>query len=269
MNDPGSPWIQIPDDWLDDRYSAHDGYRAFQEYFALKIKPGVIREYLIGKGILLNARIEVERFSAQEHSGRLGVDATLRVSGRTRSGGVGTDSVEIYRTLDLTGRHCSFDKLGASTVNLKGFGVEYYRRVIPLLRKLGIERITTMAMTAPEESPEKYQFIGAYLWSLYGYSNDNMSGTLNQYIDYLQAERGLSLSKCEIDDILTINRMVRLAAEERHGDFTGAKFLLGKDRQDVPTRSIWWSGSHCNIYDESTTNIEMVELVDYLLGKIK
>ncbi len=60
--EPGeSPWIGVPEDWLDDKYSRHDGYRAFQEYFDLKIKPDVVNEYLIGKGILSTTKIEVAR----------------------------------------------------------------------------------------------------------------------------------------------------------------------------------------------------------------
>jgi hypothetical protein len=127
---PDAPWIEVPDDWLDDRLSGHDGYRAFQEYFSVRIKPDVINEYLMGNGILTATGIEMVRFSAQEKAA-----------------------------------------------------------------KLGIERITTMPMTGPEESPERYQFTGAYVWSFYGYSNDNMAGTLNQYIDYLKILRMLHCQK--------------------------------------------------------------------------
>ncbi len=77
MKNPGSPWIEVPDDWLDDRYFAHDGYRAFQEYFGVKIKPDVVNEYMIGKGILPFVKIEVGRFTANEIKGNMGVDATL------------------------------------------------------------------------------------------------------------------------------------------------------------------------------------------------
>jgi len=51
MGPKKSLWIQVPDDWLDDEYSTHPGYRAFQEYFNLKAKPSVVNEYLLGKRI--------------------------------------------------------------------------------------------------------------------------------------------------------------------------------------------------------------------------
>jgi len=229
----------------------------------------VINEYLAGKGILKHAQIEVVRFSAQETAGKIGIDATLGVTGTTRAGGYGTDSIEIYRTIDRSGKECSFDKLGASTINLKGFGVEYYRRVVPLLRKLGIEKIVTMPTTGPEESPEKYQFIGAYIWSFYGYTNNTMAGILNQYVDYLKNEKKISLSKAEEGDILGIQRMVKLATDSMHGEPTGEKFLRGKDAQGNPTRALWWKGNHKNINDESNSNIEMMELVNYLLLKMR
>jgi len=209
---PGaSPWIDVPDDWLDDKYSRHNGYRALQEYFGLKIKPDV----------------------------------------------------------DRADQQCSFDKLGASTVNLKGFGIEYYRRVVPLLRKLGIEKITTIPTTGPEESPEKYQFTGAYVWSFYGYTNSTMTGTLNQYIDYLKNVKKLALSKIEESAILKLTRMHHLALDFKRGEQTGKMFLLGIDEKDKPTRSIWWEGVHHNINDQSNHNEEMTELVDYLLDKIQ
>ena len=72
--------------------------------------------------------------------------------------------------------------MGAGKVSIMGFGAEYYRRVIPLLRELGIEKITTMPTTAAEHSLERHRLVGAYVWSFYGYSNDNMPETLNQYV---------------------------------------------------------------------------------------
>ncbi|MDQ7827274.1 MAG: hypothetical protein RDV48_31055 [Candidatus Eremiobacteraeota bacterium] len=66
-----SPWIEVPDDWLDDYYSRHAGYRAFQEYFGFRIKPSVINEYLLGEGICSKAHIEIARFTAQVMLGTL------------------------------------------------------------------------------------------------------------------------------------------------------------------------------------------------------
>jgi hypothetical protein len=270
MTPGASPWIDVPDDWLDDKYSGHDGYRALQEYCGVKIKPDVVNEYLIGKGIVPNVKIEVGRFAAQEIEGKLGIDATLDLAGVTRSGKRGTDSIEIYRTIDITEKECRFDKLGASSVYLGGFGVEYYRRVVPLLRKLGVEKMKTMPITAPEESPEIYQFVGAYIWSFYGYTNSTMAGTLDRYIDYLKQEKKIALSRDDEANILNFPRMRNLALDvQPNKEPTGMKFLTGLDGSDNPTRSIVWQGSHKNINENIETSIEMRELVDHILAKIK
>jgi hypothetical protein len=266
---PDAPWIEVHDDWLDDRLAGHDGYRAFQEYFSVRIKPDVINEYLMGNGILTATRTEMVRFSAQEKAGKLGVEATFLLTGATRVGGYGTDTVEIYRTIDLANKHCSFDKIGSSTVALRGFGVEYYRRAIPMLRKLGIEKIATMPTTGPEESPEKYRLAGAYIWSFYGYSNDKMPETLNKYIEYLRNVRKITLSPTEESAVLKLSRMRHLALDFKRGEQTGKKFLLGIDEHDKPNMAVWWNGTHRNINDESIFNEEMGELIKYLLSKIK
>jgi len=264
-----SPWVQVPDDWLDDKYSRDYSYRAFQEYFGLKVKPEVINEYLIGRSILPTAKIEVVRFSAQEISGKLGIDARIGVTGTTRIGGYGMDTVEIYRTINLADKQCSFDKIGSSTVNLGGFGVEYYRRALPLLEKLGVRKISTSLTTGPEETEKIYQFVGAYVWSHYGYTNTHMAGTLDHYIDYLRNIKKLPISRAEETAISSMARMVNIAEDTRHGERTGEMFLRGIDGNRKPTMSIWWNGVHNNISDRSDTNIEMYELTQYLLRKMK
>jgi hypothetical protein len=93
----------------------------------------------------------------------------MRVTGRLKQGGVGTDHIRIKRTFNRNNRECHFELMGAGKVSITGFGVDYYRRVIPLLRKLGIEKITTIPTTGPEYSPERYRLVGAYVWSRYGY----------------------------------------------------------------------------------------------------
>jgi hypothetical protein len=77
--EPESPWNQLPDEYLDRGFSSHRGYRAFQEYFGVKIKPEVINEYLLGEGICAAARIEVERFSSREMRGSLLAENDIRV----------------------------------------------------------------------------------------------------------------------------------------------------------------------------------------------
>ncbi|MDQ7825419.1 MAG: hypothetical protein RDV48_21640 [Candidatus Eremiobacteraeota bacterium] len=261
-----SPWIEVPDDWLDDEYSNHSGYRVFQEYFGLRARPGVINEYLLGSGICNSAQIEVERFSAKEISGRLKIKSTMKVTGPLKLGGTGTDKIRIHRTID--NKICKFDLMDASRVRIEGFGVEYYRRVIPLLRKLGIETIKTDPTTTAERSKEEYNLIGAYVWSFYGYSNDDMKETLNQYADYLKKVRGIKLTPDRENKIMSITRMCKLAKNKLpNGEKTGKKFLMGMDAHDKPIRPVWWSGTHQDINDESTD--EMSELIDHLLDRIK
>jgi hypothetical protein len=262
-----SPWIEVPDDWLDDRYSRDDSYRAFQEYFGLKVKPEVINEYLIGKGILPTTKIEVERFSAKEAYGKLGVDATLGVSGVTRTGGRGHDTIEINKTINLIGKHCSFDNIDSSKVYIRGFGVEHFRRAFPLLDRLGIQKVTAMPVTGPDENPEKYQVAGAYVWSFYGFSNDNMQGTLREYVKYLQEVKGIPISETDREWLAkAIPRMRLLAIDQKHGQKMGKQFLLGMDANGKSTRSIWWNGTHGNIRDRGDE--DMRELEKYLIWRL-
>ncbi|MDQ7825091.1 MAG: hypothetical protein RDV48_19980 [Candidatus Eremiobacteraeota bacterium] len=263
-----SPWREVPDDWLDDEYSSHQGYKAFQKYFGMKVKPAVINEYLLGEGICRSAKIKVERFSAQETLGNFAIKGTMNVTGPLKQRGTGTDHIIIHRTVDKKQRTCKFDLMGASKVRIEGFGVEYHRRVIPILRKLGIEKIRTDPTTTTEHSKERYNLIGAYVWSFYGYSNDDMAGTLKQYIDYLKNEKRIMLNAAQESDIMSISRMRKLAEDIMpHGEKTGKKFLLGLDANNKPTRDVWWGGTHHNIYDERTN--EMSELIDHLLYKIR
>ncbi|MDQ7825082.1 MAG: hypothetical protein RDV48_19935 [Candidatus Eremiobacteraeota bacterium] len=264
-----SPWIEVPDDWLDDEYSSHPGYKAFQEYFGLKVKPGVVNEYLLGEGICPAAPIEIERFSAKEISGALKIEGVMKVTGPLKLGGKGTDSIKIHRTIDNNKKMCKFDLMSASKVRIEGFGVEYYCRVIPLLRKLGIETIKTDPTTTAEHSKERYNLIGAYVWSFYGYSNDTMAETLNQYVDWLKKVKRINLSQALENNKRNMPRMFNLARDKINGEDTGKKFLMGLDANDKPTRSVWWSGTHHDINDESAKNEEMTELIKHLLRKIR
>ncbi|MHC9542247.1 MAG: hypothetical protein AB9903_22280 [Vulcanimicrobiota bacterium] len=153
-------------------------------------------------------------------------------------------------------------------MGIKGFGVEYYRRVIPFLRKLGVEKIKTHPTTTAEYSQERHRLVGAYIWSFYGYSNDNMTETVNQYVDWLMNVKNISLSKALENDKRNLPRMLDLATDNINGEDTGTKFLLGMDARDKPTLSIWWSGTY-DINDESSNNKEMKELINYLLRKMK
>ncbi|MGV8124978.1 MAG: hypothetical protein AB2L14_34960 [Candidatus Xenobiia bacterium LiM19] len=39
---PGkSPWIKVPDDWLDKEYSANAGHTTLQESFNLSVRPAI------------------------------------------------------------------------------------------------------------------------------------------------------------------------------------------------------------------------------------
>ncbi|MHC9542258.1 MAG: hypothetical protein AB9903_22340 [Vulcanimicrobiota bacterium] len=77
------------------------------------------------------------------------------------------DAIAIARTLDKNKRSCSFDWLSSGKVILPGgFGREYYRKAIPLLRKLGIESLSLKALTTSEK-PDSGNEVGAYVWSFY------------------------------------------------------------------------------------------------------
>jgi hypothetical protein len=270
MMKPGSPWRELPNEYLDREFSSHRGYRAFQEYFCISVKPEVINEYLLGAGICAAAQIEVERFSSREMRGSLVVEGVMRVMGCLKQGGVGSDHIRIKRTFNRNNRECHFDLMGAGKVGIAGFGVEYYRRVIPLLRELGIERITTMPTTGPDNSHERHRLVGAYVWSFYGYSNDDMAETLVRYIDYLKKIKKIRLDRAAEDDILAIKRMLDLAKDELpNGEETGRKFLLGLDARDKPLKIAAWHGTHHDINDESLHNEEMTELIAHLLSRTR
>jgi len=265
-----SPWREVPDDWQDGEYSNHSGYRAFQEYLGLKVKPDIVNEYLLGEGICPYAETEIERFTATESSGNLLCEGTLKVNGPLKQGGKGTDFIKIRRTLNINDKECHFNLMGASKVRIKAFGVEYYRRVIPLLRKLGVEKIKTHPTTTAESSQERYNLLGAYVWSFYGYSNDNITEMLNKYVEYLKNVKGIKLTPDRENKIMSITRMIDLANNKQpNGEETGEKFLKGLDASDKPVRTIWWSGTHHNINDESIQNEEMTELIAHLLKKMR
>jgi hypothetical protein len=138
------------------------------------------------------------------------------------------------------------------------------------LRRIGIDKIITMPTTGLEYSPERYRLVGAYVWSFYGYSNDTIHETLNQYVNYLKKVRGIQLPVQEENKIRSNKRMLDLAKyKQPNGEESGKKFLLGLDAQDKPTRTVGWRGTHHNINDESPHNEEMTELIKYLLKKMK
>ncbi len=96
-----------------------------------------------------------------------------------------------------------------------------------------------------------------------------MAETLIQYVDYLKNIKGFNLTQDQQNRVLNTTRMLDLVQDQFNGEITGEKFLKGLDAQDKQTRSVWWYGTHQNIYDESSKNIEMTELVEYLRRKMK
>ncbi len=211
------PWIEVPDDWLDDEYSTHSGYRVFQEYFNLKVKPSVINEHLFGERIKQDDAFKVDSFEVEhQKDGSLSVLAGLKVKGFTKrdwkiTREIEEDVIAIARAFDRNKRSCSFDWLSSSKIILPdGFGREYYRKAIPLLRKLKLERLSLKALTTPEK-PDSGNVVGAYVWSFYGYSNENMEKTLEEYIEFLKNLKGIIL-RPELEKAkLNIRRMRRLA----------------------------------------------------------
>jgi hypothetical protein len=267
MTTGAAPWIDVPDEWVDDKFSCHNGYRAFQEYFGVKINTKVLNTFLLGHGIGPRGAVRVTSFDVHHEKSILVVESELAVVGPTWKDPRVTDTskVALIRTFDREGKLCEFVLMSSSPVKLpQGFAREYYRRVIPLLRTLGIKQIKTSPLTTAEHLWTRQRSIGCYVWSFYGYTNDDMPGTLNEYIRYLSNVKRIKITSEEEGRIVDISRMRDLATDMVRGENTGQYFLRGMDEYGNPSKEVKWSGTHHDIFDESIDNIEMSELTEHI-----
>jgi len=286
-----SDWVEVPDDWIDREHSGNPGIAKLQDFLGKNVKEEVVRKHLLAEGIGKPGALEI-RYIETETSARraneLTVKAMIKVEGvawkkkddatglfveNTDHGLIRKDEVLFKRTFikdkngDIAGVY--FDLMGVGKARLPDrFAKEYYLRVIPFLKKIGVRYIEIDATTeADNPKCEDGRYIGAYVWCRYGYKNKKIGETIEQFLKYLQDDRKTSLTPEEIDDIRAINKMRRLALMEidKNGIIikAGNNFLKGYDATGKPTRGISWEGIIPNIHDNASP--EMDELIKELL----
>jgi hypothetical protein len=162
----------------------------------------------------------------------------------------------------------AFGSIGVGAAMLPdSFADEYYLRAIPFLRKIGVEEVTITAMTTAENPEEEAgRYIGAFIWPRYGYTNQDMNGTINDLLNWLKEDRKLNLDAEHIDYIKSMKCMRKLAdyeVEINGKDVkVGSSYLLGDDGTGKFTRDILWIGVIPNI--NKLGSDEMLELSDRL-----
>ncbi|MDQ7825417.1 MAG: hypothetical protein RDV48_21630 [Candidatus Eremiobacteraeota bacterium] len=144
-----SPWIEVPDDWLDDDYARDRAYQRIQRYFRKTVKPQIINEYLLGEG--KNHRREALKVNYVkfeiDSKGILQIFARMACKAYDKNGKTVTGGGTIKRSLNRKNREVHFTEMLPDDYKTrpfpKGFSYLYYRKSIPLLRKLEYSTIKT------------------------------------------------------------------------------------------------------------------------------
>ncbi len=291
---PGEPlWVDITDDWLDDEYSSEPEIAEIQRFLGKKVKAEVIRRHLLAEGIGKPGALEIRHIETETSARRpheLTIKAMIRVEGvawkdkdpetglfveNTDHKLIKKDAILMRRTFIKNDRgdvdRAYFDTMGVGKAKLPdNFGREYYKRAIPLLRKLEVTSVDTEPTTeADDPKREEGRYIGAYVWPRYGYKNTNMNETLDEFLKYIQNDRKIKLSDEEAYDIKSITIMNKLSGHEIARDDqkvkVGSDFLKGYDANGKPTRGVSWHGTIPDIHNNASP--EMVMMIEELLRK--
>ncbi len=284
---PGeSPWIEVPDDWLDDCYSIDPEIRKFQEFVGLKVKAGVLRRHLLADDIgnpgelslnniivdctdhqmcTITAHYEVYGMAWKVYNEGTGLFIENRNRNIKKNG-----RIKITRIIRKGGagavNSIAFSSMGVGVAKLPDdFADAYYMRAIPFLQKIGVKTVTLTAITeAHNPSSDMGRLLGGYLWSKYGFTNgrmDEKSGEVieqidqikSQFLHYLGELRNIQISNDEVDYIKSMTRMNRLSQHTIKRDEidlrTGRDFLLGDDGTGTYSRDVIWLGVIPDIHD--------------------
>lgn len=253
------PWEKIPSWFYDDNPLSRDDvrkndelriYTEIQRYFGKNISPRAVNEFLFGDNI------KCVRLIGLESAPSLNPDKwTIKAAIKLPNG----NDAELRQTFNKSDRSVYFDSLKSikrEDVFPRGFPQEFFRRNIPALRELAIEKYEITAY-----SNYSAGYYGAYVWCRYGFTNRNMRLTLQKYVLYLEDYHCIYLDSKRRDDIMRLRRMRDLADHEIKGKRIAEEFLLGK------RINCEWNGIIQNIFNEGS--IEMDELIKYLMRKEK
>lgn len=252
--EPKEPWKKIPDWFYDDKPISNDDvendeslriYQGIQKYFGKNISPRAVDEFLFGDNAEGVKLINLESESSGSPD-KWTIKAILRLPN-------GNDA-EFKQTFNKAEKGLYIDLLKSlrrEDVFPKGFPQEYFKRSIPALRELGIEKIELNAY-----SNYSAGYYGAYVWSRYGFTNKNMKLTLQKYILYLEDYHSIYLDSKQRNAIMKIDRMNKLADEKIKGKEIAKEMLLGK------RTTCDWNGIIPDIFNEKSS--EMDELIKYI-----
>jgi len=290
--EPELPWKKIPDDWLDKDWNADPEIEKFQRFIDKKVKPEIIKEYLLSEGIGAPGALQITSIKVNSYNSlEAEISAEIKVTGQRwkkwnnlkkqyepndDENDITTDTVLMIRTLHKNSKgklyRAHFDLMGVGEAKLPpSFADEYYKRVIPFLKKIGVKQIDTDPTTTKyNPNSSEGRLLGAYVWCDYGYTNENMAYTLSQFLKYVKDVRGITLSNRQIAEINNYTRMRQLAQRpitvQGKDIKLGKEFLLGdSDGTGNYTHTARWSGIIPDIADE--TSDEMFELIEKLERK--
>ncbi len=284
--EPG--WVEVPDDWIDRKRSDNPEIARIQEFLGKNVKEEVIRKHLLAEGIGKPGELKITAITTNADKSRGEIRADFKVVGmawkdQDRNTGLFFENRDkslikegktyITRIIKKDGnghiKAAAFGAIGAGTAMLPdNFADEYYLRAVPFLQKIGVETVTITAMTTAENPEEEEgRYVGAFIWPNYGYTNEKMNETRDQFLEYLQKDRGLKLNNDEVNDIKSRERMREILTHsitrDGEGLSAGIDFLLGDDGTGNYSRDVMWTGIIPNINDRNSK--EMVELRDTLV----
>ncbi|MDQ7827281.1 MAG: hypothetical protein RDV48_31090 [Candidatus Eremiobacteraeota bacterium] len=276
-----SPWIEVPDDWLDDDYAQDMDYQRIQRYVNMPVYPQIIDEHLLGEGKNhRNETLSVKTVKSEiDSDGRLQISGILTCHTYDKNGKMVTGGGEIQRSLDRQKGEVLFIKMLPYDFRRKpfprGFSYLYYRKAIPLLRKLDYSTIKTHAYSDGDRHR------GAAQWSIFGYSLDPdpqhnhpwsaNSRIFDKFLTWLEDHRETEVTdkvKQDIQRFKKVGRMKRLYFYEyidpKGFAHKGKDYLEGKCGKDLTkSQTVDWYGIIPDINNENT--IEMAELIDTLM----
>jgi len=289
-------WVNVPDDWTDKKRSDNPEIAKIQEFLGKNVKEEVIRKHLLADGIGKPGALEITNIRVSGDSRRCTIVADYEVNGvawKVKDEKTGlfiensdndikkTGKADMTRILhkgnDGNIQGASFSSMGVGVAKLPNdFADEYYLRVIPFLQKIGAKSIETVATTeGNDKTKERGRLLGAYIWARYGYTNgrmdtatgttiNEMAHTKEQFLKYLQEDRGIKLSDRDMAKIEALQRMIDLAGYRinKMGKklSVGKDFLLGDDGTGKYVRDIMWNGVIPDINNIGSD--EMVELMN-------
>ncbi|MDQ7827272.1 MAG: hypothetical protein RDV48_31045 [Candidatus Eremiobacteraeota bacterium] len=272
-----SPWIEVPDDWLDDDCAQDIDYQRIQRYVNMPVNPQIIDEHLLGEGKnQRNETLSVKTVKSEiDSEGRLQISGILTCHAYDKNGKMMTGGGEIQRSLDREKGEVHFTKMLPYDFRRKpfprGFSYLYYRKSIPLLRKLEYTTIKTHAYSNGDTRR------GSAQWSLFGYSLDPdpqynhpwsaNSRIFDKFLTWLVDHRETEITDEVKRDIQLYKQKGRLRflnnykyVDKQGNIHIGKDYLEGKCGKDLTrSQTVDWYGIIPDINNDKT--VEMKEMI--------